>query len=467
MADAFADAAEARGFDASPLERGPAWNTQVAALALFAASLAYAVLTERAFYGDGAHFFIEMLERGGRPGALPERMHAHLLLSLPADLALWLGVTDRAILNLLFQVGSLLPWPLALWLCDRLTPRWLWLVVLAAAIGYLNAAFLAWGEHIVAHAFFWPAAFALLFARPLTPFAGAVLLLAAAILLRSYESLLFLGPCLAGIALWRLALSGESRLGRLVLLIALGLFLAATGIAGRSVLAPRDPGNLGDFQSGMLEILRAPSVTLEGCLVAVALLALLALWRWRDLRPRSAWLGFLVLPAALAAAAQPLLAPATLRPILQHQERVLDLAVPLALLALLLLLRRTPHWLESRRPLLMTGCALLLIGQSLWHLGATRQWSRYLGAIETALATHRGLLTLEQAALPTPLQRFVWHWTLPELSIALDRDGRIAALLSDPTRWRPFDPADPAALPELARYGVNYGPYLDALRPVR
>ncbi len=154
---------------------------------VFLASILYAVLTARALYDDGSYYFMRVLAAGGFTEMLFTRGHAAFLFQLPVVIALKCGVRDLTQLQFAFGLGCFCAWPVALALCRWLAPKHFWMVALACGAGYLNAAFVAVGEHVVAHAFFWPVVFVLLFVRPLTPGAAVVLLLSSVILVRSYN----------------------------------------------------------------------------------------------------------------------------------------------------------------------------------------------------------------------------------------------------------------------------------------
>lgn len=440
------------------------------ALGLFGLSLLLAVASDRALFADGAYLFIKMLEDGHWHQVWSARRFADLLFQLPASLALWAGVTDLGLLRLLFNLGCFLPWPVALLLCWRLAPAQLWLALLACAVGYLNAALLAVGQHIVAHAFFWPALFALAFVRSLTPFAAAVLLLSALVLLRSYETLLLLGPLLALLALWRAAEGGAAFWRRLVCLSAAGLFIAATVIAQAGRETMRRHQTYDDFIEGLLHHAVSPPWTLRWSLVVLLLVAL-AFWlpglRQRLRQPA----GLLALSAlVLLWGLWPLLSPGSLEPKHQHTARFVNLLVPLVFFFLALALAWRPAWFAAGRSAALGLTAAALIAQSLWQIGVTLQWQGYLGTARGLLATREGPVPVSE----TPLgwsrgdqgqsYRFTWGWALPSLSYALAPRDRVQALLySSGEPWQPFDPLDPAALPDLARYGIDDSPYRAAL----
>ncbi len=166
----------------------------------------FVIFSGRCLFADGSFYLWKILQGGSFHAFSYHRCVAQFLFELPVVVALKLGIVDLHWLILAFGVGCTCAWPIAMWMCYRLAPQHFWLVMFACAMGYLNACFMAVGEHIVAHAFFWPAVFSLLFVRPLTPMAAVSLLLSSGILLRSYESLVFLGPPLAG---WQFGACGR------------------------------------------------------------------------------------------------------------------------------------------------------------------------------------------------------------------------------------------------------------------
>ena len=139
----------------------------------FLLSLVYAVVTARGLDDHGSYYLLRVLQANGFTEMLFSRGHAAFLFQLPVVLALKLGITNLEALKLAFGAGCFCAWPVAMWFCHRLARDHFWLVVLAAGMAYLNAAFVAVGEHIVAHAFFWPVVFVLRFVRPLTGFAAS------------------------------------------------------------------------------------------------------------------------------------------------------------------------------------------------------------------------------------------------------------------------------------------------------
>ena len=174
-----------------------------AACIIFALWIGAAIFSSRCLYADGAHEFIRVLEAQNFVAFMWSRHFAFYIYEFPLVLAIKLGVTNLAWLRLAFGLGCFLPWPVVLFCCWRISPDNFWLAVAGCGMGYLNAAIMAVGEHILAHALFWPSLFVILFARPLKPFAAVLLLVSATAMLYTYESQVFLSLALALLAGWR------------------------------------------------------------------------------------------------------------------------------------------------------------------------------------------------------------------------------------------------------------------------
>lgn len=441
----------------------------------FLASLIFAVFTARSLYDDGSYYFLRVLQAGGFTEMLFSRGHAAYLYQLPVVIAFKLGITDLEKLQVAFGLGCFCAWPLAMFICHRLSPQHFWLVMLACGSAYLNAAFVAVGEHVVTHAFFWPVVFVILFVRPLTPASAGVLLASAVVLLRSYESMLFLGPVLAWLAFRRAAAEQKSWPRIVFLLAAVGL-LASVLIALDGTLHPCTSSNANSFKTGILAVLSAPGWTIAWTAVWTLLMA--ACWlppvRWFV---SSRW-GMLALGGiVLLWGAWPLLAPARLDPYKQYEARFLNLFVPLALLGVALLLVRFPAWFETQRNHLVNLSAALLLAQSLWHIAATEQWRGFLNVLKDMMASQSGVVKLmdspygRQPAVGWQATRFVWVMDLQAMCVEISPRQVKSLILADPiidgeiVNRALLDEFKPDSLPDLSRYGVDYSEYKKAFKP--
>jgi len=456
-------------------------NLMPLACAIFGVWIVLAIFSSRCLYADGAHEFIRVLQSQNFVTLMWSRHFAFYIYEFPLVIGIKLGVIDMGWLRFLFGLGCFLPWPIILLLCWQMSPKHLWIVVTACAAGYLNACYMAVGEHILAHALFWPALFAIVYCRPLTWLPAAVLLISATCLLFSYESQLFLGAILAMLCFWRLAVEMHHALisnGRLnwswwILLLAGVLFLVAGGIGFYAIMYPEIPSNFGGFKGSVRGLFFHKGWTLTwsilwGCIMLAAAFSrkvcqLLC-------RPSSmVVLLFVLLLWGLA----PLLAPNALEPDRQYYNRILNLLTPLILLPVVLISQKRPDWLESKIIYLNQLAAIFLMVQSIWQIGATWQWQKDIGKLEGILSSQNGIIPLNKTILATSSiegweQAFDWTW--PCLSIAVNPDRQIHSLVwselyLDPeyknSRWQPFDPENP---PRLEHYGLSFTNYFSILR---
>ncbi len=294
----------------------------------------FSVLSLRCLYADGSFQLTETLKAGGFVALAKNRECASYIFQLPVVIAMKLGVTNLHALELLFGVGCFLPWPISLMCCRWLAPRQFWLAMLGCAVGYLNAGFMPVGEYNIAHCFFWPVLFAILFAKPLKPVAAAILVVSAVILLLSYESLLFLGPPLALLAVWRAAREDDKPWGKTVLVLAALLLLSAAGIALDGILHPECPNNLGGFKRGVQSVFFDPTWTIIWSFVWLVVMGCTCLDPQGVSRRFFTVMQGIFAGAILCWALAPILDSDNIAPERQYELQVLQLMVPFALMVL-------------------------------------------------------------------------------------------------------------------------------------
>lgn len=443
-----------------------------------------AILSSRCLYGDGAHEFVRVLQAQGFVSLMWSRHFAFYIYEFPLVLAIKLGVTKLAWLRLAFGLGCFLPWPIALGCCFWIAPKHFWLAVVGCAAGYLNAAFMAVGEHILAHALFWPSLFVILFGCPLKRSTALILLVSATAMLFTYESELFLCIPLALLALWRSwqERKEKHRLNWVVFLAAAALFTAGVSIGLCGVLMPELASNYIGFKAGTWKMLSHPGWTL-GWTAIWTVLASAAWFSEKFWRVISGKAGIYILCVLFALwGTWPLLAPEQLNNGIQYDHRVLDMLVPLALLPVVLMVRFRPRWIEGKHERLAQLAAALLIAQSVWQISATVWWYQDVVWMKKALAAHRGIIPLRSTVLAVDGMdgrelrrdaiggRFDWVW--PCLSIALSPQPHIKSLICSEVfmipdvrqhYWEPFDPFNPESLPDLKHYGLDFSNYVAAL----
>ena len=440
---------------------------------VFAFMLMTATYAGRALWADGAHFFLQVLDQQTFHVVWPTRVFANGAVELLLVGAVRCGVTNLRVLQLFFGLGCFTIWPISMAICYRLAPRHYWLVLIACGAGYCNAAFMAIGEHIIAHASFWPAFFAAVFVRPLTPFAGSILIASVLVMVGSYESVIFFGPIVGVVCFLRAARRQETGWARTVLFFAGAVSFLGAGFscyAMRYFAAINSDG----FRAGVWKAVIHPSWTLGWTCVWLAALAIGSLGRKFPgyVESQSAVARGLVGLAIAFWGLRPLTAPGTVNPGAQYDERFLNLVVPLGLALIGLVAAKDPEWLASRRRYVVRMAALLLLAQSVWHLSATWQWQGYTNTLRGVLSAARGPVLEDRTLLALPAVqgqslRFGWFWTSPALSVCVAPNGRVESLIVTPLglRWprESFHPFRPETFPNLSRYGVDWQPYIDAL----
>jgi hypothetical protein len=172
----------------------------------------------------------------------------------------------------------------------------------------------------------------------------------------------------------------------------------------------------------------------------------------------------------------PLLAPDTLEPARQYNNRILNLVVPLLLLPVVLIFRYRPRWMEDRNVVLSQMAAIFLMTQSVWQINATWQWQRDVWRLQGILTSCRGIVPLDSTIMAdSSMESWTceFDWTWPCLSIALAPSQKINCLVCselylDPEIrkhfWQPFDPLKPETLPNLDHYGLDFSGYAAAMR---
>ena len=377
------------------------WLT-IFAVGVFACSAVCSIISLHCLYADGSYQLIEVLKAGNFVAVAKNRNCASYVLQFPVVVALKLGVVNLRALQIAFGLGCFLPWPLVLLICRRLSPRHFWLAMLGCAVGYLNAAFMPVGEYSIAHAFFWPALFVILFVQPLTTFAAATLIFSSLILVCSYESLLFLGPPLAALALWRTFGGGEKKWSRVWLGLSAGLLVLSAIIAVDGIRHPQAPDNLGGFKQGLETMFLFPSWTIGWSFVWLFLLAVVCL-DGRGFSRRFFKMELVLLATVMLVwGLWPVVAPDRLNTQLQYDYRAMQLFTPFGLLLVGCAVNLCPKWFAARQNYFVAFSASLLLAQSLWHISAVWQWHGFAVARLSAGARGAGGSQRRGGVRPVP-----------------------------------------------------------------
>jgi hypothetical protein len=199
------------------------------------------VYTARGLYSDGPFWLYQILIKNGFYIFDMHRAYAQILVQLPVVVALELGVKD---LNNLIRIHSFgfIVVPIAFWfaaLLIQFRTYLFWLLVAGFSVTFLRSSFFAAGEFNTTYGLI-ALCVALMFKQNCRILTSLMLVLTAAILTHSYESLSFFGMVLAVVAMTRLFIQNSDPWHfRIALSLSCILFLYASYVAIRSMLYQR------------------------------------------------------------------------------------------------------------------------------------------------------------------------------------------------------------------------------------
>lgn len=243
---------------------------------------AFGTAVHRGLYGDGSFFFLLTLEPGHPSLFHPSRWFSQLITQFPELLAKRLGATDLTLLLNLHSFGLVMI-PVLIWIVAlslHFKSRLFWPLAFGFATTFLLTGFFAVGEYNVTFALV-GLSFALIQLVNHNWLSDLALLVSSILLVRSFESMLFLGPLLFVVAqhkAWTLRAADRSQSKYRIVLIASSLFFAmSAGVAYLGILNPFNPSNM----VSALDLIK-PSVfspTSALVLLAILLATLGTLWQ--------------------------------------------------------------------------------------------------------------------------------------------------------------------------------------------
>lgn len=446
------------------------------ALGIYIIHIIYAIISFRLLYADGSYYFVSILAKYSfmQWGA---RKFAQIASQIPLVAALKLGIKDISVLGYIYGTSLFISFPISLIICywaAKEEIRYLVFPLLSLVAGFMNTEFFIISEHNFLLYLFWALLFLMLFRKGLI--SSILIVLLAFPTLLSYQSMLFFGPILAIIAIWRGLRIRSQRFMQFFWYILALWFLAGAIIALQTTLTPEDPSNFQNFYRSTLFFMGHGSFHYPGILSLLILFMItILLWKPEGLERFWFWIIAAISVACVIVALLPSVSPTTLALNLQYRARVLNVYLPILLACCLLAIHG--KWFTvgpavwHKAYLLL---ALLGISQGLWHLSATYQWNKYLLIFRQEIHRNCGLIPFEQSVLsaldkaPHHISRSMnWGWTMPVMSTILGaQNGQIRTIIDNspaPGYWEPFDPAVPDQLPDLSYYGVNYDLYIHAL----
>ena len=435
-------------------ERGMRWMV----LAVILAGAVLSVLAAKALFSDGPYALLNIVTRQGYWQNDRARAFAHIIGQTPPVFAMKLGERNVIPLIYLYSLGLVAP-PVALWMASlvmHFKSVLFWVLLLGFSVTHLTSGFCSLGEYNMAYAL---AAFC--FAITLRPSLGApsaiALVLAGLALTRCYEAMVFIGPVLAFTAALRLrirwGLAGLPE--RLALATSIVLYGVAVAIAARSILNPRDPGNLSNAlaTSWILQSRHLLYVTLMIGL-SIAIPALPRGWR------------VAAVAAALVASIVYVTGTSFWNPALMSYASRTVSGVLLCVAFMIGLLgvrrdRRARH--HGGSPWIAALSTMLFLALSVPAAVQTVKYGAWLKRYEAIAVAQSAWIPIDQTDAGDEggyCHGFAWSWTNPSLSIVLRADNSGGLLNeSNHTGWQPFDPRQAPANPLAAfqRQGSLFG----------
>jgi hypothetical protein len=450
------------------------------AAAAYGAQVFLAIVTGRHLYGDGSWFLVKMLSENhvavwnvaGWRDFFDGRFGAFAYQEYPTLLAVRLHVHNPKLLSLIYGLTLFSFKPISILLCYRFArdKRMIIFPLLTLfAITMNSEVYLVTETHLMS-ALFWPALFGLIYRRRFGPLDLAAMIVVSAPLLVCYESMAIYGLILCAACIYRYFAVAGSRRERWLSWVFFAWYALGVLFAALAIVFPRDLTNRNGFLRSMLFVLHNDHIGARVSCIVLILCAMIVLIPERYRTLQNGLAGIAVL-CSLAIPAYIVLYPQATHFGTHVIARTMNASAPLVLAIGFVTLHF--HLLRvgtAKYQRLFVIAAVLGICQSGWSMVATTQWSNMLTVLRAELRTHSGPVAFEGTPLSElavdgqPMRELHASWPLISLSILYSDRRTVQTILLPPAGgFQPFDPNNPAALPDLKRFGFSYAPYLAAL----
>jgi hypothetical protein len=418
----------------------------------------------RGLFVDGSAFLVQIARREWFFDFYAPRLYAMVVGQAPIMTAILLGVTDLHLLARLLSLGLFaLPTALYTLALVRVKDEPVLLAAVIAAIGvvFMTTSFFIVGEYNTAFAIAVLVAVRLVTAERLTVLDGLFLVVISVLAIRTYESMIYLGPLIAVMILhtvWRLPSQARPWAATMLYLLSIAGFLGGMLVAVHSILKPYSVEHLD-------ETIETAANFWQNLQFDLALAGVLVIVVWALVRPRDLltgkpyrWAGICLVILALS----PLLAlsDTLVRPLAKSQY-VARQAAGLVIITITLFIwfygallkDKLPAFTVLRTPQaaarFLTFALVVAIAILPSDIYLTRTWSHYLDVVKDEVRGKDGVIAFEDSRLARhPYDLLVEAWILPSQSLAMRarRGDGIIAPPKDFNSWQPFPPGDPYPL---------------------
>jgi len=421
--------------------------------------------TSRGLFVDGANFLVHIVRQEAFFDFYMPRLYAMVVGQIPIMTAVTLGVTDMHLLARLLSLGLFaLPtifYTLALHRAKD-DPVLLAVVIAAIAIVFMTTSFFIVGEYNTLYAVTILIAVRLATADRLTLWDGVALLLLSVMAIRTYETMIYLGPLLCGIVLWKVwRAPARPVLPTLLHLLAAVCMILGMMVAVNSVVHPHSAEHL--EETWVMAVDFWQNLQFDLVLGAAVIVVVWALVKPQDLkRPLPYLCGglFLVLLAL-----SPLLAlsDGLVRPLAKSQYVARTVGgLIIAGMIVLMVAYRSPVALKVRAMValrlpsasgrFLTYAFVMLLAGLPADLYLTQSWVAYLDAMRASVRGRPGVIAVEDTPIGRrPHSLLIENWVLTSQSLLLRGNPRDGVLAPPPdlTPWVPFPPQE---LPNMGRF---------------
>jgi hypothetical protein len=447
-------------------------------LIVYIFSIVYAIISQRQFYADGAHFFINMVQYKTWMMDYPARQYGQYFTEFPIVFCMkLLHLENIYILSYIFGIGLYLPQIISLSICFYIVRNidinyMLFPIVSLFGITQ-NMLFNMINDCIVITYVFWPILFFIIFVKKYNIFNFILLMFMALIFMRSYESASILGFVLLAVLFveiyqnWRMLTIGTKLIWAVLALIMVNSII----IAVSEILNPMDPVNRSSFLKDIPSVLINYQVMLSA--MYLLLISIYLLEKRFAVSHRFKFVAAILLLITIYYGFLPLIKPEWARPWLQHAARSSHLyMIPLLCVIACIVLKGIIPVGEISWKRAFILCAFLVMGQLTWQISMTKQWNGFRQVFKEELSNKEGYVQLEETKLVNYrignqlVRDMTWSWTNPSLSILWSKNFDVKTIVANPPecQWEPFNPQDIKSLPKLEKYGFSYEKYANYLK---
>jgi hypothetical protein len=421
--------------------------------------------TSRGLFVDGANFLVHIVRQEAFFDFYMPRVFAMVLGQLPVMTAVTLGSTDMHLLARLLSLGLFgLPtifYTLALHRAKDDVVL-LAIVIAAIAIVFMTTSFFIVGEYNTLYAV------AILIAVRLAtvdrlglPDAIALALLSL-LAIRTYETMLYLGPLLCGLILWKVWQARARPVLPALLYAASAVFMVfGMMVALNSVVHPHSPEHL--VETWVMAVDFWQNLQFDLVLAAALIVVGWALLKPAELQRRLPYLCGCVFLALLALSPLLALSDGLVRPLAKSQyvaRTVSGLIIATMVMVIVIWRSFLAVHLRTMVALRAPAAARRFLGFALLMLVAglpadlflTQSWVSYIDAMHASVQMRSGVIPVEETPIGRrPDSLLVENWVLTSQSLLLrskSSDGVLAPSL-DFSEWVPFPPQE---LPNMGRF---------------